>query len=62
MQATMMLRSMGVKTPIVALTTSALALDKELFFQAGIDDFQTKVFFLFFRKASWLMGRIYKLV
>ena len=34
---------MGVKTPIVAVTTNALEFDRELFFQAGIDDFQTKV-------------------
>mgnify|MGYP002775585810 CR=1 FL=1 len=34
---------MGVKTPIVALTANALESDKQLFFQAGIDDFQTKV-------------------
>ena len=34
---------MGVKTPIVALTANALESDKELFFQAGIDDFQSKV-------------------
>ena len=34
---------MGVKTPIVALTANALQSDKELFFKAGIDDFQSKV-------------------
>ena len=34
---------MGVKTPIVALTANALESDKQLFFQAGIDDFQSKV-------------------
>ena len=34
---------MGVKTPIVAVTTNALEFDRELFFQAGIDDFQSKV-------------------
>ena len=34
---------MGVKTPIVALTANALESDKELFFKAGIDDFQSKV-------------------
>ena len=35
---------MGVKTPIVALTANALESDKKLFFQAGIDDFQSKVY------------------
>lgn len=34
---------MGVKTPIVALTGNALQSDRELFFEAGVDDFQTKV-------------------
>jgi CheY-like chemotaxis protein len=34
---------MGVKTPIVALTRNTLQSDKNLFFEAGVDDFQTKV-------------------
>lgn len=42
-EATRQLRSMGVKTPIVALTGNALTTDRELFFEAGVDDFQTKV-------------------
>ncbi|KAJ7521454.1 hypothetical protein O6H91_19G055300 [Diphasiastrum complanatum] len=41
-EATRQLRKMGVKTPIVALTGNALESDKELFFEAGVDDFQTK--------------------
>jgi CheY-like chemotaxis protein len=41
-EATRQLRSMGVKTPIVALTGNALTTDRELFFEAGVDDFQTK--------------------
>ena len=42
-EATRQLRSMGVKTPIVALTGNALTTDREVFFEAGVDDFQTKV-------------------
>ena len=42
-EATRQLRNMGVKTPIVALTGNALTTDKESFFEAGVDDFQTKV-------------------
>ena len=42
-EATRQLRSMGVRTPIVALTGNALTTDRELFFEAGVDDFQTKV-------------------
>jgi CheY-like chemotaxis protein len=34
---------MGVKTPIIALTGNALQSDRELFFEAGVNDFQTKV-------------------
>lgn len=41
-EATRRLRMMGVKTPIVALTGNALQSDRELFFEAGVDDFQTK--------------------
>ncbi|KAG0613163.1 hypothetical protein M758_6G081500 [Ceratodon purpureus] len=41
-EATRQLRNMGVKTPIVALTGNALTTDRELFFEAGVDDFQTK--------------------
>jgi CheY-like chemotaxis protein len=33
---------MGVKTPIIALTGNALQSDRELFFEAGVNDFQTK--------------------
>lgn len=42
-EATRQLRMMGVKTPIVALTGNALATDRQSFFEAGVDDFQTKV-------------------
>lgn len=42
-EATRQLRNMGVKTPIVALTGNALTTDREMFFEAGVDDFQTKV-------------------
>lgn len=41
-EATRQLRLMGVKTPIVALTGNALQSDRELFLEAGVDDFQTK--------------------
>ncbi|KAH9310853.1 hypothetical protein KI387_025888, partial [Taxus chinensis] len=41
-EATRQLRTMGVKTPIIALTGNALQSDKDLFFEAGVDDFQTK--------------------
>jgi CheY-like chemotaxis protein len=41
-EATRQLRMMGVKTPIVALTGNALATDRQSFFEAGVDDFQTK--------------------
>lgn len=41
-EATRQLRSMGVKTPIIALTGNALQSDKDLFFEAGVDDFQAK--------------------
>jgi CheY-like chemotaxis protein len=41
-EATRQLRSMGVKTPIVALTGNTLQSDKDLFFEAGVDDFQIK--------------------
>lgn len=43
LQATRQLRTMGVKTPIIALTGNSLQSDRELFFEAGVDDFQTKV-------------------
>jgi CheY-like chemotaxis protein len=42
-EATRQLRVMGVKTPIIALTGNALTTDRELFYEAGVDDFQTKV-------------------
>ncbi|XP_057826385.2 two-component response regulator ORR41 [Cryptomeria japonica] len=41
-EATRQLRRMGVKTPIVALSANSLQSDKDLFFEAGVDDFQTK--------------------
>ncbi|CAM6020284.1 unnamed protein product [Sphagnum balticum] len=41
-EATRQLRLMGVKTPIIALTGNALQSDRDLFFEAGVDDFQTK--------------------
>jgi CheY-like chemotaxis protein len=41
-EATRQLRLMGVKTPIIALTGNALQSDRELFFEAGVNDFQTK--------------------
>ncbi len=44
LKATRQLRLMGVKTPIIALTGNALQSDRDLFFEAGVDDFQTKVF------------------
>ena len=44
LEATQTLRAMGVKTPIVALTANTLESDKNLFFQAGINDFQSKVY------------------
>lgn len=47
-EATRRLRVMGVKTPIVALTGNALTTDRELFYEAGVDDFQTKVLGIFF--------------
>ncbi len=31
-----------MKTPIIALTGNALQSDRELFFEAGVNDFQTK--------------------
>ncbi|XP_058094171.1 probable histidine kinase 2 isoform X3 [Magnolia sinica] len=41
-EATRQLRLLGVKTPIVALTGNSLQSDKDMFFQAGADEFQTK--------------------
>ncbi|GLJ55900.1 hypothetical protein SUGI_1200160 [Cryptomeria japonica] len=41
-EATRQLRTMGVKTPIVALSANSLQSDKDLFFEAGVDDFQAK--------------------
>eukprot|EP00262_Sarcandra_glabra_P014821 TRINITY_DN441_c2_g1_i1.p1 TRINITY_DN441_c2_g1~~TRINITY_DN441_c2_g1_i1.p1 ORF type:complete len:268 (+),score=45.37 TRINITY_DN441_c2_g1_i1:133-936(+) len=41
-EATRQLRLLGVKTPIVALTGNSLQSDKDKFFQAGADEFQTK--------------------
>ncbi len=46
LKATRQLRLMGVKTPIIALTGNALQSDGELFFEAGVDDFQTKVWYI----------------
>lgn len=56
-EATRQLRSMGVKTPIVALTGNALTTDRELFFEAGVDDFQTKVQTLFFLSMDSVIER-----
>ncbi|KAL5990928.1 hypothetical protein ACLOJK_011833 [Asimina triloba] len=42
-EATRQLRSLGVKTPIIALTGNCLQSDKDMFFQAGADEFQSKV-------------------
>ncbi|KAL3677364.1 hypothetical protein R1sor_027312 [Riccia sorocarpa] len=41
-EATRQIRRMGVITPIIALTGNAMPADRELFFEAGVDDFQTK--------------------
>ncbi|BBN00501.1 protein MpHK-like [Marchantia polymorpha subsp. ruderalis] len=41
-EATRQIRRMGVNTPIIALTGNAMPSDRELFFEAGVDDFQTK--------------------
>ncbi|KAL2652372.1 hypothetical protein R1flu_020500 [Riccia fluitans] len=41
-EATRQIRKMGVNTPIIALTGNAMPSDRELFFEAGVDDFQTK--------------------
>ncbi len=43
---------MGVKTPIIALTGNALQSDRELFFEAGVNDFQTKVSHIFWKLNS----------
>jgi PleD family two-component response regulator len=48
-QATRQLRMMGVKTPIIALTGNAMQSDRELFFEAGVNDFQTKVSHIFWK-------------
>ncbi|XP_068661628.1 two-component response regulator ORR41-like isoform X2 [Aristolochia californica] len=41
-EATRQLRLLGVKTPIIALTGNSLPSDKDMFFQAGADEFKTK--------------------
>ena len=41
-EATSRLRSMGIKTPIVALTANAIEGAKEMFLASGMDDFLTK--------------------
>ncbi|XP_077228007.1 uncharacterized protein LOC143861008 [Tasmannia lanceolata] len=41
-EATRQLRLLGVKTPIVALTGNSLQSDKDMFFQAGANEFRTK--------------------
>jgi CheY-like chemotaxis protein len=51
-QATRQLRMMGVKTPIIALTGNAMQSDRELFFEAGVNDFQTKVSHIFWKLNS----------
>jgi hypothetical protein len=43
---------MGVKTPIIALTGNAMQSDRELFFEAGVNDFQTKVSHIFWKLNS----------
>eukprot|EP00850_Spirogloea_muscicola_P008753 SM000047S16892 [mRNA] locus=s47:503770:507145:- [translate_table: standard] len=41
-EATRQIRLLGVKTPIIALTGNSLQSDRDLFFEAGADEFQTK--------------------
>ncbi|XP_068666329.1 two-component system protein A-like [Aristolochia californica] len=41
-EATRQLRLLGVKTPIIALSGNSLPSDKDMFFQAGADEFKTK--------------------
>ncbi|KAG9447051.1 hypothetical protein H6P81_013179 [Aristolochia fimbriata] len=41
-EATRQLRLLGVKTPIIALTGNSLPSDKDMFFEAGADEFKTK--------------------
>ena len=40
---------MGVKTPIVALTTNTMQSGKDLFFEAGVDDFMYYLPNVFFK-------------
>eukprot|EP00850_Spirogloea_muscicola_P010966 SM000066S20441 [mRNA] locus=s66:375463:376716:- [translate_table: standard] len=41
-EATRQIRLLGIKTPIIALTGNSLQSDRDLFFEAGVDEFQTK--------------------
>ncbi|KAM0940660.1 putative histidine kinase response regulator and transcription factor RR-A-type family [Dioscorea sansibarensis] len=41
-EATRQLRSLGVRSPIVALSGNGLPSDRDLFIQAGADEFQVK--------------------
>ncbi|XP_073012855.1 two-component response regulator ORR41-like isoform X2 [Typha latifolia] len=41
-EATRQMRSLGVSTPIVALSGNSLQSDRDLFIQAGADDFLSK--------------------
>ncbi|KAJ0973009.1 hypothetical protein J5N97_020968 [Dioscorea zingiberensis] len=41
-EAARQMRSLGVRTPIVALSGNGLPSDRDLFFQAGADEFQVK--------------------
>ncbi|OAY65737.1 Two-component response regulator ORR41, partial [Ananas comosus] len=41
-EATRQIRSLGVTTPIVALSGDSLESDRDLFLQAGADEFQPK--------------------
>ncbi|KAI0510187.1 hypothetical protein KFK09_010787 [Dendrobium nobile] len=42
-EATRLLRSLGVKTPIIALSAGDLQSDRDLFIQAGANEYQTKL-------------------
>lgn len=43
-EATRRIRSMGIRTPVIALTASALMQEQRRIFQAGMDSFVTKPF------------------
>ncbi|PKU87801.1 Two-component response regulator ARR22 [Dendrobium catenatum] len=42
-EATRLLRILGVKTPIIALSAGDLQSDRDLFIQAGANEYQTKL-------------------